>query len=205
MLTACSSESFQSLDQGQRKVIGSMRGLQGGSTSCLKFLFLALWSFCWKAHVLSSCWIFKHSRWPLKRKKTFQGLDMCSTLHTEVLTNEEDRMFYFKDAKGLSKEAPLEAFKISYVVLNICSFISTHSSWALDLCQTLCYILIDVIFYNFYKILETILFFFLWNNSLFPFCAYGIWGLKDNMSRISQIVAEIGAFQLQVPCSLFLL
>ena len=32
-------------------------------------------------------------------------------------------MFYFKDVKGLNKEAPLEAFKISYVVLNICSFI----------------------------------------------------------------------------------
>lgn len=123
MLTAWSSESSQSLNQGQRKVIGSMRGLQGGSTSCLKFLFLTLWSCCWRAHVLSSFWIFKHSRWSLKRKKTFQGLDICSTLHTEVLTNEGDRMFYFKDVKGLNKEAPLEAFKISYVVLNICSFI----------------------------------------------------------------------------------
>lgn len=171
-------------------MIGSMRGLQGGSTFCLKFLFLTLWSFCWRAHVSSSCWVFKHSRQSLKRKKTFQGLDICSTLHTEVLTNEEDRMFYLKDVKGLSKEAPLEAFKISYVVLNICSFI-----WhTVPMPDSVLYT------HNLLEVLQNA-----WNNSLFSFCAYRIWGLKNNMSRISQTVAEIGAFQLQMPCSLFLL
>ena len=89
--------------KGGRKVIVSRSGLQGGSTSCLKFLFFTLRSFCWRAHVLSSWWIFKHSRWSLKGKKTFQGLDICSTLHTQVFTNETDRMFYFKDVKVLSK------------------------------------------------------------------------------------------------------
>lgn len=43
-----------------RDVTGSRRGLQGGSSSCLKSPFLTLWSFCWRAHVLFSWWIFKH-------------------------------------------------------------------------------------------------------------------------------------------------
>lgn len=144
--------------KGRGKWLAACEGAPGGSTFCLKFLFLTLWSFCWRAHVLSSCWIFKHSRWSLKRKKTFQGLDICSTLHNWGIDKWGDRMFYFKDVKGLNKEAPLEAFKLSYGFLIFVHLFDTQflSTWSMP----------DSVLYthrrNLY--LQNA-----WNNSLSPF------------------------------------